>query len=542
MSPIESIIYMIWRGLAVGILISAPMGPVGILCIQRTLDKGRHAGFYTGIGAAISDIFYCLLTGFGLSFIEEFIERNQNVIQLVGSVVLIAFSIYLFRKDPSSPLRKPVSQNISARKNILGGFLFTFSNPLIIFLIIGLFARFNFTSPEIKGAYYAIGYVFIVIGALAWWYGITYAIEKVRSRFNMRAMKIMNITIGVVILIFACVGIYSSVTGLVSADAQAANPVKTLYLHPGGDNMPTDTIPAGSEEAIEIPSTGDFTLDLKMRRLDCRPQLRDASTEIGSLLLCGTVATGAPDTLRLRLKVTDDRDSYFNSDPTLICDASATGGIIVSGDVTATKGFNLPCGWNHYRVGLSPDRGLSVKCGSVTLMDLLEIPAAKLPAGFTIRSLSVAAPAGSRLELRDMRLRIPQTPMLPILSADEALQRIELSSDPAEGIWEVLDWSLETKNTRKGGDYRLATVRNPYGDYEIIYLSGATTMPQIWSRGMLKGRLSPTSIPYVYKLLWIDAEGNQMERELSAQLLPTQGVLTLNFPFLESSIRLKRVD
>ena len=75
MSPIESIIYMIWRGLAIGILISAPMGPVGILCIQRTLDKGRHAGFYTGVGASISDLFYCLLTGFGLSFIEEFLER-----------------------------------------------------------------------------------------------------------------------------------------------------------------------------------------------------------------------------------------------------------------------------------------------------------------------------------------------------------------------------------------------------------------------------------------------------------------------------------
>ena len=151
MSPIESIIYMIWRGIAIGVLISAPMGPVGILCIQRTLDKGKKAGFYTGIGAAISDIFYCLLTGFGLSFIEDFINDNQNVIQLVGSIVLIAFSIYLFRKNPSSGMRRPLPQNVSAKKNILGGFLFTFSNPLIIFLIIGLFARFNFLIPEIKG-------------------------------------------------------------------------------------------------------------------------------------------------------------------------------------------------------------------------------------------------------------------------------------------------------------------------------------------------------------------------------------------------------
>jgi hydroxypyruvate reductase len=62
------------------------MGPVGILCIQRTLNKGRWSGFYTGVGAALSDIFYCLLTGFGLSFIEGFLDRHQEIIQIIGSV------------------------------------------------------------------------------------------------------------------------------------------------------------------------------------------------------------------------------------------------------------------------------------------------------------------------------------------------------------------------------------------------------------------------------------------------------------------------
>ena len=56
----EGILYMLWRGLAIGVIISAPMGPVGILCVQRTLEKGRYTGFFTGIGAALSDLFYCL--------------------------------------------------------------------------------------------------------------------------------------------------------------------------------------------------------------------------------------------------------------------------------------------------------------------------------------------------------------------------------------------------------------------------------------------------------------------------------------------------
>ena len=97
----EELIYMILKGLAIGVIISAPMGPIGILCIQRTLNKGRWAGFYTGVGAAISDLIYCLLTAFGLSFVEEFIERHQDIIQLLGSLVLIGFGLYLFKKNPS---------------------------------------------------------------------------------------------------------------------------------------------------------------------------------------------------------------------------------------------------------------------------------------------------------------------------------------------------------------------------------------------------------------------------------------------------------
>lgn len=206
-------LYIIWRGLAIGLLISAPMGPVGILCIQRTLDKGRRTGFCTGIGAALSDIIYCLITGFGLSFIEDFLRDNKSVIQLVGSAVLIGFAFYLFRKNPSASLRTPSEPaRPDDRKNILSGFLFTFSNPLILFLIIGLFARFNFLGAGLRFYHYIIGFLCILLGAIGWWWCVTFAIDKVRSHFNLRSMWLINRIIGGVILIFALVGI---VTGII---------------------------------------------------------------------------------------------------------------------------------------------------------------------------------------------------------------------------------------------------------------------------------------------------------------------------------------
>lgn len=211
----DTLIGMIWRGIAIGIIISAPMGPVGILCIQRTLNKGRRAGFFTGIGAAVSDLLYCLLTGFGLSFIEEFLERNQNIIQLFGSAVLIGFGIYLFRKNPSQALKTPDEPKSSDHKNILAGFLFTVSNPLILFLIIGLFARFNFLLPDIQFYHYIGGFSFIFLGALFWWWIVTLIVDKLRAHFNLRSMWLINRIIACIIFIFALVGIVGSISALV---------------------------------------------------------------------------------------------------------------------------------------------------------------------------------------------------------------------------------------------------------------------------------------------------------------------------------------
>lgn len=147
----------------------------------------------------------------------EFLEHNQNVIQLVGSAVLIGFGIYLFKKNPASSLKPAVRpEPVSPKKNILGGFLFTFSNPLILFLIIGLFARFNFPVPEVKFYHYIIGFLAIFTGAVAWWWMVTFAIDKVRAHFNLRSMWLINRIIGTIILLFAIVGIVTGITNLIS--------------------------------------------------------------------------------------------------------------------------------------------------------------------------------------------------------------------------------------------------------------------------------------------------------------------------------------
>ena len=175
------------KGLLIGIVASAPMGPVGVLTIQRTLNKGRWFGLVTGLGAALSDIIYALMTGVGMSFVIEFIEnpRTMYILQLVGSVLLFAFGWYTFHTKPQ--LRQPSKNRGTLTHNCFTGFLVTFSNPLIIFLFIALFARFTFVVPEV---------------------------DKLRTTFDLSRIEMINRIIGSIVMIVSVLGLLSTLLGL----------------------------------------------------------------------------------------------------------------------------------------------------------------------------------------------------------------------------------------------------------------------------------------------------------------------------------------
>lgn len=204
----QEFLYILPRGVAIGMLISAPMGPIGMLVIQRTLGKGRWPAFFTGLGASLSDLIYCLLTGFCVSFITDIIEAHQFILQLVGGVVLVGFGYYLMRKNPTRTLKKAeLSSSSTAFKDIASGFLLTFSNPLILFFIIGLFARFNFILPEFGPHHYIFAYFTILGGAILWWYIITTLVNKLRARFNVRSLWLVNRIIAWILISMAIIGI-----------------------------------------------------------------------------------------------------------------------------------------------------------------------------------------------------------------------------------------------------------------------------------------------------------------------------------------------
>ena len=102
------ILNFISKGMLIGIIASAPMGPVGVLCVQRTLNKGRWYGFVTGIGAAVSDMIYAAIAGFGMSFVMDFLgnQETRMYLQIVGSLLLFAFGLFTWRSDPTKKIHQ----------------------------------------------------------------------------------------------------------------------------------------------------------------------------------------------------------------------------------------------------------------------------------------------------------------------------------------------------------------------------------------------------------------------------------------------------
>jgi len=205
---------IILKGLFIGFLSSAPMGPVGILCVQRTLNEGRRHGLVTGLGAVVGDMIIALLAiiaALGMGFSTAFIQQHQEPLQIIGSIVLIIFGYYVFRKNPSRNLAILKENKMPYWQVFVSSLILTVSNIGTLFLYIALFARFNIIDANKPFAFDMLTILIIGIGALCWWLLITWVVNRVRSRFNVRGLQIFNRIVGTVLVFIGFVGIITAI-------------------------------------------------------------------------------------------------------------------------------------------------------------------------------------------------------------------------------------------------------------------------------------------------------------------------------------------
>ncbi len=202
-NTIPNLLDIVFKGLLIGIIASAPMGPVGVLCVQRTLNKGRWYGFVTGCGAALSDIIYAGITGLGMGMVVELVSNDTNrfYLQIAGSLMLLAFGVFTYRTDPTKNLRKPGQNKGTLTHNGITAFLVTLSNPLIVFLFMALYAQFSFGLQIDKPIELVVGFISIIGGALLWWWGLTWLVDVIRLKFDHNGIRIINRIIGTLVIV-----------------------------------------------------------------------------------------------------------------------------------------------------------------------------------------------------------------------------------------------------------------------------------------------------------------------------------------------------
>lgn len=197
------------KGIIIGLSISVPLGPIGMLCVHRTIHRGPKYGFITGIGATSSDLVYALVTIFFLQFIIGFIEGNQVWIQILVSAIIIIFGYTIYRNNPSAqPLPKEKSRQSSMLTDFVSSFGLTLTNPLIVLVLIALFARLEYFTPETTFWGYLFGLFFILLGATIWWSLLTFTVGRFRKKITRRWLKIINHLSGGVIMLIGAIGLF----------------------------------------------------------------------------------------------------------------------------------------------------------------------------------------------------------------------------------------------------------------------------------------------------------------------------------------------
>jgi len=199
------VLELLLKGMAIGFLAAAPTGPSGVLVIQRTLNKGRGKGFLTGLGVTVSDSVYIIITMMCLSLVLGYLENPTValVVKLAGCMLLLVFGFTTVRNNPLAQ-----SKDITVRKDslwqiMLTGFLVAIVNPLVVFFYMGLFTFFGVPVDDLSPVLKLETYLFVLMGDVCWWFTLSYLINKLRNRFDLRGLWLINRVLGTVLIVAA---------------------------------------------------------------------------------------------------------------------------------------------------------------------------------------------------------------------------------------------------------------------------------------------------------------------------------------------------
>ncbi len=212
------------KGALLGFSLAAPVGPINLLCMKRSLEQGFRAGLITGAGAATADTLYGAVAAFGLTFISDWLELHREILSLIGGAFFFGLGLYLIFSKPKAKVAKDTPSNLYVSTVLL-----TLSNPAVVFSFLTAFAAIKLNTHEgdsVKTIYAVFATIGVFCGSMMWWIFLSWITSKFRTSLNDRALRRINIGAGCLLLIFACVVLVRGVKGL--ADSPTSSSVSSI--------------------------------------------------------------------------------------------------------------------------------------------------------------------------------------------------------------------------------------------------------------------------------------------------------------------------
>ncbi len=185
------------RGLVIGFSIAAPVGPIGILCIRRTLTRGRLSGYVSGLGAATANSIYGSIAGFGLAFISNFLVSQQIWLRLAGGAFLCYLGIRTFLAKPAGPAAPAKESGLLG--DYASTFFLTLTNPMTIIAYVAVFAGLGLAGARNTYASASVLVLGVFLGSFLWSFSLCSLVGFFREKFNQRGLEWVNRISGIII-------------------------------------------------------------------------------------------------------------------------------------------------------------------------------------------------------------------------------------------------------------------------------------------------------------------------------------------------------
>ena len=194
---------LFFKALFVGVIVAAPMGPVNVLCIHRTLTRGRFDGFVTGLGGALGDAFFAVVAALGLSSAANIILQNEAWFRIPGGLFLIVVGVVIWRRQPHI-LRREASGKGMIR-SFFSSFFLTVTNPITVAAFAGFFVALGLvTGLHVTAA--ALVIVGVFVGSALWWLGIVTITGLLHGKIEGRHLELFNHIVAIIIIVL---GVYA---------------------------------------------------------------------------------------------------------------------------------------------------------------------------------------------------------------------------------------------------------------------------------------------------------------------------------------------